>query len=121
MSKRFTITIEEDEFGDLILPIPDEVCEDLGWNVGDDLEFDVDDVTGTLTLRKVEEQSTARPQRKPHSTAFTLMTPQEKEIKLHLQLEEVCDMLNGTLTHKTCVNSRGEETKQFVITYTEND
>tara|TARA_R100000005_G_C4974815_1_gene186568 strand:+ start:574 stop:741 length:168 start_codon:yes stop_codon:yes gene_type:complete len=55
MSKRFTITIEEDEFGDLILPIPDEVCEDLGWNVGDDLEFDVDDVTGTLTLRKVEE------------------------------------------------------------------
>jgi hypothetical protein len=49
------------------------------------------------------------------------MTPQEKEIKLHLQLEDVCDMLNGTLTHKTCVNSRGEETKQFVITYTEND
>ena len=55
MSKRFTITIEEDEFGELILPIPDEVCEDLGWNVGDELEFDVDDVTGTLTRRKVEE------------------------------------------------------------------
>ena len=55
MSKRFTITIEEDEFGELILPIPDEVCGDLGWIVGDDLEFDVDDVTGTLTLRKVEE------------------------------------------------------------------
>jgi len=55
MSKRFTITIEEDEFGELILPIPDEVCEDLGWIVGDDLEFDVDDVTGTMTLRKVED------------------------------------------------------------------
>ena len=71
MSKRFTINIEEDEFGELILPIPDDVCEDLGWIIGDDLEFDVDDVTGTLTLRKVEDQSAARPQRKPHFTAFT--------------------------------------------------
>jgi len=55
MSKRFTITIEEDEFGELILPIPDEVCEDLGWGVGDELEFEVDDVTGSFTLKKVEE------------------------------------------------------------------
>lgn len=57
MSKRFTITIEEDEFGELILPIPDDVCEDLGWNIGDELEFEVDDVTGSFTLKKVEEAS----------------------------------------------------------------
>ena len=57
MSKRFTITIEENEFGELILPIPDEVCEDLGWTIGDELEFEVDDVTGTFTLRKVEDNS----------------------------------------------------------------
>ena len=57
MSKRFTVTIEEDEFGELILPIPDDVCEDLGWNIGDELEFDVDDVTGRFTLRKVEDPS----------------------------------------------------------------
>jgi bifunctional DNA-binding transcriptional regulator/antitoxin component of YhaV-PrlF toxin-antitoxin module len=57
MSKRFTITIEEDEFGELILPIPDDVCEDLGWTIGDELEFEVDDVTGTFTLRKVEDNS----------------------------------------------------------------
>lgn len=57
MSKRFTITIEEDEFGELILPIPDEVCEDLGWSVGDELEFEVDDYTQSFTLRKVEEDS----------------------------------------------------------------
>jgi len=55
MSKRFTITIEEDEFGELILPIPDDVCEDLGWTIGDELEFEVDDVTQSFTLRKVEE------------------------------------------------------------------
>ena len=54
MSKRFTITIEEDVFGELILPIPDEVCEDLGWNIGDELEFEVDDVTESFTLKKVE-------------------------------------------------------------------
>jgi|TARA_B100000085_G_C18399323_1_gene453874 bifunctional DNA-binding transcriptional regulator/antitoxin component of YhaV-PrlF toxin-antitoxin module len=57
MSKRFTVTIEEDEFGELIFPIPDDVCEDLGWNIGDELEFDVDDVTQTFTLRKVEDPS----------------------------------------------------------------
>ena len=57
MSKRFTVTIEEDAFGELILPIPDDVCEDLGWNIGDELEFDVDDVTQTFTLRKVEDPS----------------------------------------------------------------
>lgn len=55
MSKRFTVDIEEDEFGELCFSIPDDVCEDLGWNIGDQLEYDVDDVTGTMTLRKVEE------------------------------------------------------------------
>jgi bifunctional DNA-binding transcriptional regulator/antitoxin component of YhaV-PrlF toxin-antitoxin module len=55
MSKRFTVIIEENEFGELVLPIPDDVCEDLGWNIGDELEYDVDDVTGTFTLKKVEE------------------------------------------------------------------
>ena len=55
MSKRFTITIEEDEFGELILPIPDDVCKDLGWTIGDDSDFDVDYVTVIFTLRKVEE------------------------------------------------------------------
>lgn len=55
MSKRFTITIEEDEFGELILPIPDEICEDLGWKEGDALEYEVDDVTGSFTLKKLED------------------------------------------------------------------
>lgn len=54
MSKRFTVTVEEDEFGDLILPIPDEVCEELGWEVGNELEYDVID-DETFILRKVNE------------------------------------------------------------------
>ena len=54
MSKRFTITIEEDEFGELILPIPDEICEELGWDIGDMLDYDIQD--DCFTLRKVNEE-----------------------------------------------------------------
>ncbi len=54
MSKRFTVTIEEDEFGDLILPVPDEVCEELGWEVGNELEYEILD-DETFSLRKVDE------------------------------------------------------------------
>jgi len=31
MSQRFTTTLEEDDLGDLILVIPYEVCEEMGW------------------------------------------------------------------------------------------
>ena len=37
------------------LYIPDEVCEDLGWYEGTELEFEVDDVSNSFTLKKVEE------------------------------------------------------------------
>lgn len=50
-----------------------------------------------------------------------MITPQEKEIIIYMQLQNVCDILEGTLEHKICVNSRGEETKKFVITYKDND
>lgn len=52
--KRFTVTLEEDEFGEVILPIPNEVLEDLGWAVGDELEYSVDDSDLSFTLKKVE-------------------------------------------------------------------
>lgn len=55
MSNRFTVTIEEDEFGELILPIPDEVCEELGWTVGDILQYDISN-DDSFTLRKVEDE-----------------------------------------------------------------
>ena len=54
MSKRFTITLEEDEFGELILPIPYEVCEELGWDIGDTLDYEIQD--DCFTLRKVNEE-----------------------------------------------------------------
>ena len=53
MSKRFTLSIEEDEYGDSLIYIPDNVCEDLGWSVGDELEYEVDEVNLSITLKTV--------------------------------------------------------------------
>lgn len=57
--KRYTVTITEDENGDLILPIPDELCEDLGWNIGDTIEYS-DEGDGSLLLFRVDEQRVHR-------------------------------------------------------------
>tara|TARA_B100000902_G_scaffold400000_1_gene474426 strand:- start:8274 stop:8444 length:171 start_codon:yes stop_codon:yes gene_type:complete len=56
MSKRFTITIEEDEYGDSLLYIDDVLCEDLGWSVGDKLEYEIDEVGLSITLKKVTDE-----------------------------------------------------------------
>lgn len=55
MSQRFTTHLEEDDFGDLILTIPYEVCEELGWDVGTELEYDITEDGSAFTLRKAKE------------------------------------------------------------------
>ena len=54
MSNRFSVTVEEDEFGEYMLPIPDEICEELGWDVGDILQYELQD--DSFTLRKVQDE-----------------------------------------------------------------
>ena len=49
------VELEEDENGDLILPIPDDIMESLGWEVGDTLSFCVND-DGTFYLRRVDKR-----------------------------------------------------------------
>lgn len=56
MSHRFTTRLDEDDFGDLILTIPYEVCEELGWNVGTELEYDITEDGTAFTLRKAEDE-----------------------------------------------------------------
>jgi len=56
MSKRFTITINEDEYGEIYLQLTDDICEDLGWRVGDTLEYDLDDIGESFTLKKVTDE-----------------------------------------------------------------
>lgn len=40
--KRFTLTLEDDGHGNVILPIPDEVCDELGWEIDDVLSYSID-------------------------------------------------------------------------------
>jgi len=49
----YTETIEEDENGDLIVKIPDEILIELGWKEGDELDISLQD--GYITLRKIED------------------------------------------------------------------
>jgi hypothetical protein len=47
------VTLETDENGDLILPLGDEIFADLGWQIGDTVEW-IDNEDGSWTLRKKE-------------------------------------------------------------------
>ena len=54
MSHRFTVSLEENEFGETVVTIPDTLIEELGWRVGDELDYELlnDD---TLTFKKTDE------------------------------------------------------------------
>ena len=43
MSKRFTTTLLEDDFGDLQLTIPYDICEEFGWDATTEFEYEMDD------------------------------------------------------------------------------
>ena len=45
MSKRFTLNIEEDEYGDPIIYIPEEVYTELNWELANTLNYSIDDTT----------------------------------------------------------------------------
>lgn len=47
------VYLEKDEDGDLILPLGDELCNEMGWTVGDNIEW-IDNGDGTWTIRKQE-------------------------------------------------------------------
>jgi hypothetical protein len=56
--KTFVAHLEEDpDTGDLILPFPDGFCEELGWDIGDTLDWKVNE-DGTIIVTKKEEQDT---------------------------------------------------------------
>ena len=43
------------ENGDAIIELPDELCKDLNWNVGDQL--DIDTVDGVIVMKKIGDDS----------------------------------------------------------------
>jgi hypothetical protein len=47
------VELIEDKNGDLILPLGDELCNEVGWKVGDTIEW-IDNGDGSWTMRKKE-------------------------------------------------------------------
>lgn len=48
----YTVKLEEDENGDLVLPIPPEILESMGWVEGTRLEW-IDNGDGSFTLKEL--------------------------------------------------------------------
>lgn len=49
--KIYEVITQEDENGDLLIPIPEEILRSLGWKEG--MEVDIDfDANGTLYLKR---------------------------------------------------------------------
>tara|TARA_B100001113_G_scaffold71497_1_gene55392 strand:- start:2224 stop:2394 length:171 start_codon:yes stop_codon:yes gene_type:complete len=56
MSKRFTTQLDEDDYGDLVLTIPYDICEELGWNTETPLQYDVNEQGFHLKKQEEEKQ-----------------------------------------------------------------
>lgn len=54
MTNQWTVQLEEDqETGELILPLPPDLLSQLGWNFGDTIEWeDMKDGSFSLTKKK---------------------------------------------------------------------
>lgn len=53
MSNTWTAVLEEDEeTGELILPLPTDLIEQLSWKEGDDLVWDINEETKQIKLTK---------------------------------------------------------------------
>ena len=48
----YTVTLEGDDDDECILPLPDEILDELDWQEGDILEWVVND-DNTITIHKV--------------------------------------------------------------------
>lgn len=49
--KVYEVITQEDENGDLLLPIPEEVLKQLGWKEGMEVEIDIDK-NGNIFLKR---------------------------------------------------------------------
>jgi hypothetical protein len=53
IDKIYTVSVQEDENGDLILPFPDGLLAKMGWKEGDILGW-TDNKDGTFSITKKE-------------------------------------------------------------------
>ena len=58
MQNNKTLDIVEDpQTGDLLLQLTDELCKEMGWTVGDILEW-IDNKDGSWSIKKKDETTT---------------------------------------------------------------
>ncbi len=55
MNKRYVISVEEDDHGNLVLPFTDEILKEVGWKINDKLNWK-DNGDGSFTLTKKETE-----------------------------------------------------------------
>ena len=56
-NQRYTVVLEfDEESGECILPLPDEIISELNWKSGDAIQW-IDNKDGSWTLRKKEENN----------------------------------------------------------------
>tara|TARA_B100000287_G_C20157421_1_gene592664 strand:+ start:418 stop:588 length:171 start_codon:yes stop_codon:yes gene_type:complete len=53
MSHRFTVPIEENDYGEYVITLPQTIIDELGWDIGDDLDYAIED--NVLTFIKSDE------------------------------------------------------------------
>lgn len=46
------ITQEDPETGDMFIPIPQQLLDELGWREGDNIDFSIDD-KGRIVVKKI--------------------------------------------------------------------
>ena len=57
--KRITLRIEEDDYGENYIHIPDDVMRECGWDIGTELEYE-EETDGSIILHNVHERHTIR-------------------------------------------------------------
>jgi bifunctional DNA-binding transcriptional regulator/antitoxin component of YhaV-PrlF toxin-antitoxin module len=58
MNETWTVTIEEDEHGEVILPFPPELIEKYGWLEGDEIDFEIDDNSVVIINLSAKQRQT---------------------------------------------------------------
>lgn len=54
---QFSITIEQDENGDVILPFPSALIEKYGWQPGDQIEWEIIPEGARIINRSAEQRN----------------------------------------------------------------
>jgi bifunctional DNA-binding transcriptional regulator/antitoxin component of YhaV-PrlF toxin-antitoxin module len=71
--KQWTVTLEDDG----VLPLPDDLLDEVGWDVGDEIEW-IDNGDGSWSMRRVESmpRTVIEPRPAPANTTMTLTVGQ---------------------------------------------